>query len=265
MIIIGSVFSFIVNADTVNKSEILCKSTNEWAGYLRIEGKSETIWSGRISVTDSNITAENASTGLMENYYISYPSILGSLDEASKKAGFSYYAIYYPSWDAFYIKSIAGDSEWWHYWVDYDLPMIGAGKYELSQEDEEILWGYLENWEAHALKISIDKKIVKKNEEFTVSVFNETGFGVKNATVYIGTNTFLTGNNGNVTIKLSKSGIYEIYSEKEGFVRSEKVSLQVKIKGVSKIKSLPLYNYLFDHGQIYQNFLNTFLNYKLNR
>jgi len=230
---------------------------DEWTGNVRIEGKSETIWSGEITVTDSNINAENASSGLIETYYLPYPSILGALDEASKQGEFSYYVIYYPDWNAFYVQTISEDSDWWHYWVDYELPMIGAGKYELTDEDNEILWGYLENWEAHALKIRIDKKVVKKYEEFTVSVFNESDSFVKNATVFVGSLTYFTDINGNVTIRLKESGSYVIYSEKNGFVRSEKVILEVKTKSVSKNISL---NYILKHFKTL-NIIKNFKNY----
>lgn len=240
----------ITSFNISNKDKVENKSyyiIDEWTGNIRIEGKSETIWDGEITIIDSNINAENASSGLIETYYLPYPSILGALDEASTQGGFSYYVIYYPDWNAFYVQTISEDSDWWHYWIDYELPMVGAGKYELTDEDNEILWGYLENWEAHNLKITIDKQVVKKNEEFTVSVFNESDSVVKNATVFAGSHTYFTDINGNVTIKLKESGSYEIYSEKNDFVRSEKVILKVKTKSVSKNI---LFNYFLKHFTI---------------
>ncbi|RLF53242.1 MAG: hypothetical protein DRN24_01655, partial [Thermoplasmata archaeon] len=61
-------------------------------------------------------------------------------------------------------------------------------------------------------------------------------------TVYVGSNTYTTNSEGDVTIKLSDKGSYDIYSEKEGFVRSEKKNIRVK-KDVEIIK--PVNNTLY--------------------
>ncbi len=201
---------------------------DDWIGNVRIEGQTNTIWKGEVCFSDSMVTALNDSSGEMEEYFIPHPSVLGALDEASQQGGFSYFVIYYPSWNAFYVKTIAGESEWWHYWVNYILPMVGAGAYELTEDDEEVLWGYLEDWYAHALRITIEKHIVNKSEEFTVSIYNETMSPVKDAVVYVDSMGYMTDENGNITIQIDTAGYYEIYAEKDGYVRSEKVTVQVK-------------------------------------
>ena len=208
---------------------------DEWIGNIRIEGQTDTIWNGEVCFSDSMITALNDSSGEMEDYYIPYPSVLGALDEASQQGGFSYFVIYYPSWSAFFVKTIAGESDWWHYWVDYTLPMVGAGAYELTEEDEEVLWGYLEDFTARALRIIVNKDTVNASEEFIVSVYNETMSPVEDAVVYVDSSEYITDENGNVTIHIDTAGEYEIYSEKDGYVRSEKVTVHVK-KSVEIIK-----------------------------
>ena len=214
--------------DADNGNEGNNAGEDDWIGNIRIEGQTDTIWKGEVCFSDSMITALNDSSGEMEEYFIPYPSVLGALDEASQQGGFSYFVIYYPSWNAFYVKTIAGESDWWHYWVDYILPMVGAGAYELTEDDEEVLWGYLEDWYAHALRITIDKHMVNKSEEFTVSVYNETMSPVEDAVVYVDSMEYMTDENGNVTIQIDTAGYYEIYAEKDGYVRSEKVTVQVK-------------------------------------
>ena len=207
----------------------------QWIGNIRIEGKNETIWDGIVSLEDSIITAYNDSSGMLEDYYISYPSVLGALDEASNIGGFSYYVIYYSSWDAFYVQSIAGESDWWHYWVDYELPMVGCGSYELTENDNEILWGYVEDWYPHVLRIDVDKHDVNRSEEFTVTVYNETMAPVEDAVVYVGSSVYTTNEDGKVTVHIDVVGVYEIYSEKDGYVRSEKALVNVKIKKIVEI------------------------------
>jgi len=203
---------------------------DEWTGNIRIEGKENTIWNGEITVGNSTITAYNDSSGQMEDYFIPYPSVLGALDEASQEGGFSHYVIYYPSWDAFYVQTIAGDSDWWHYWVDYELPMVGAGKYELTEDDNEILWGYLEDWNAKALRISIDKKSVHPSTVFIVTVTNVTLSPVEDALVYVDGMEYFTNQNGEVSISIDEEGTYEIYAEKDGYVRSDRATILVEKK-----------------------------------
>ncbi|UCD13195.1 MAG: hypothetical protein JSW60_06450 [Thermoplasmatales archaeon] len=208
---------------------------DEWTGNIRVEGQTDTIWNSMVCFSDSVITALNDSSGEMEDYYIPYPSVLGALDEASQQGGFPYFVIYYPSWDAFYVKTIAGESDWWHYWVDYTLPMVDAGAYGLTEEDEEVLWGYLEDWTAHALRITVNKDTVNVSEELIVRVYNETMSPVEDAIVYVDSSEYMTNENGNVTIHIDTAGEYEIFSEKDGYVRSEKVTVHVK-KSVVIIK-----------------------------
>lgn len=203
-------------------------SLEEWIGYTRIEGKNETIWSGEVIFNESLITALNKSSGKMEDFFIPYPSVLGALDKASKLGGFNYFVEYYPSWNAFLVISISDDSDWWHYWVDYNLPMVGAGSYILTNEDKEVLWGYLEDWNARALRIMVDKQNVNVSEEFIVTVYNETMVPVKDAVVYVDSEQYLSDENGRVSIIIDKSGDYTLYAEKEDYVRSEKNIVHVK-------------------------------------
>ena len=217
----------ILNTPVLN-TPINAQPQQEWTSLIRIEGKLNTIWYGEVTVGETTIDALNESSGEIEKYTIPYPSVLGAVDEASKKGGFSYQVSYYPSWHAFFITSIDGDSNWWHYWVDYNLPMIDVGSYKLSDTDKEILFGYIEDWYAHALRIDIDKTDVHKNEEIRISVFDETMMPVENATIYVDSQTYTTNKDGYAVIKLANRGDYPIYAEKNGYVRSEKITVHVK-------------------------------------
>jgi prenyltransferase beta subunit len=219
----------IYHADTDDENDTdTTNSTTEWTGTIRIEGKNATLYNGTISCSNSTIHAFNESSGHMQDYYIPYPTVLGTLDEASKQEHFSYYVIYYPSWDAFYVKTIANESDWWHYWVNYSLPMIDAGHYQLTENDSTILFGYLENWYAHALQITLDKQQVNVSEEFHVHVGNETSTPVENATVWMGSTIYTTDETGDVTLQSATPGDFQLYAEKQGYVRSEKIPIHVE-------------------------------------
>jgi len=210
------------------KNEDYFNTTDEWSGFIRIEGKDDTIWMGSITVGEISFHAKNGDTGEAQEYCILFPCVLGALIKALENTGFSYEIEYWPSWDTFLVKTINDDSDWWHYLIDYELSMIGAGEYELTDQDSEIIWGYLENLQAHALQISIDKSEIKKDEEFTIHIFDETDNSVNEAIVTIGTNTYTTNHKGYVTIKLSDIGSYTIYAEKEGYIRSDKKTMRIQ-------------------------------------
>ena len=241
--------AMLLCATVLSCSAQVCKNSvtiaDEWSGQIRIEGKDETVFKGIVTVSDSNISARNVDTGETENYYIPYPSVLGAVDEASKIDGFSYSVDYWPAWNAFIIVSIEDDSDWWHYWVDYNLPMVDAGTYNLTDEDNGILVGYLESWDAHALKSSVDKHEVYVNEEFTVSVKNESDKNVEGATVFVGSKQYTTNNQGKVKITITEKGNYKIYSEKDGFVRSDKVEIIVKNSRNTRNLQFFIHNFKF--------------------
>jgi hypothetical protein len=212
-------------------------NTAAWAGAIRIEGKNTTVFNGTVSFSNSTIRAFNESSGQMQDYYVPYPTVLGALDEASKQGHFSYYVVYYPGWDAFYVKTIADDSDWWHYWVDDALPMIDPGHFQLTGNDHAVLFGYLESWYAHALHITVDKQQVNVSEEFHAHVRNESSAAVGNATVWVGPASQTTDENGDVTLQSTMPGDLLVYAEKGGCVRSEKIPMHVK-KSVEIIRPL---------------------------
>ncbi|HEC89885.1 MAG TPA: carboxypeptidase regulatory-like domain-containing protein, partial [Thermoplasmatales archaeon] len=106
-------------------------------------------------------------------------------------------------------------------------------------------WGYLEDWYAHALRINVDKTDVHKNEEIKVSVFNETMIPVENATIHVDSQTYTTNEDGYAIIKLANKGDYTIYAEKDGYVRSEKITVHVKTLTIDlPEKIIQLFQYL---------------------
>lgn len=219
------------SAQTINTQKMFL---DDWTGTIRIEGSSGTVFNSLVTFGETDFEAENVNTGITSQYHIGFPSVLGALIEASEEADFTVVIEYWPDWDAFLVKTINGESDWWHYWVDYEVPMVGASTYKLTSEDTKIIWGYVESWDSHALLIDLDKSEVKKNEEFTVTVTDEIGVNVENALVYVGASRyFLTDSQGVATITIPDQGNFVVYAEKDGYVRSETDSIQVKTRARS--------------------------------
>jgi len=224
--------------NTTNKTEI-----NEWTGDIRIEGKDNTLWAGLITTGETTFLARNYETGEFNEYTISYPSALGALDTAANIAGFSYLIEYWPSWDAFLLKSIGDDVDWWHYWVDQNSPNIGINAFELTENNKEIVIGYSETYDGNALTISVDKSEVKKGENFTIHVSDFNGVSIAGALVFIGAENYTSNKDGKISASISGKGDYVIYAEKDDFVRSEKINIHVK---KTKQKLPPILRIIYD-------------------
>ena len=102
---------------------------------VRIEGQSNTIWSGTVTVSNSTIT-DSAGT----QHILSQPTVLGALDAASKAGGFPY--VVENSSNGLYIYSINGEnpagSSGWMYWVDGYSPMVGAADFILDRRHHHL-------------------------------------------------------------------------------------------------------------------------------
>jgi hypothetical protein len=220
-----------------------------WTGNIRIEGKTETIYSGKISFSGAVINAINISTGQTERHIFHYPNILGALDKASETGGFTYTVEYYPDYDSFLVTSIESDYNWWQYWVDYKKPMKGCDKFELNNDYDKILWGYCEEWETHALQITTDKNNVNKEEKLVITVTDENMNPVENTDVFINENNNQTDKNGELNINLTEEGEYIVYAEKTGYIRSDKICINV-MKNTRIIKPMEESIYLWDKRYI---------------
>ena len=247
---------------TNNEKNLQTKNNDQWTGTIRIEGETNTIWEGTITLESSDITAKNTSTGFNQTYHIPYPSVLGTLEEASKTGGFTYTVEYWPAYNSFLVMQIENDANsftpnrGWSYWVDYEYYYIGANDYELTTDDNEILWGYVhynDNWtnNVNLLKIDIDNNEVRKNKEVTVKIYNQTMQTVENTVIYINgeISDYTTDENGEAVIKISTIGAHNIHAEKEetsddSYIRSDKTTLTVKRFRFRSFEILSLFPFL---------------------
>jgi len=196
---------------------------------IRVEGK-------LIHIVSCNLTLMNGTVNVTaisgKNYSINNLTVLGALDKASKLGGFNYTLddAWYDSWGALLVKSIGNSSDWWHYWVNYTLPMVGANSYTLN-EDDYVLWGYAETWTPSPLRASLSKDNVLVDEEFTVDIESSNGSvwnPAEDAIVHVDSFLYSTDANGVATISLVDPGSYQIYAEKDECIRSERRDIEVK-------------------------------------
>ena len=205
--------------------------------YVRIEGQDDTIWSGDVTVSESDITADNSG----ENYHLSMPTALGALDKASNnKKRFQYYVT--DTYGSLFVESVGGEENQgingWLYRVNYYSPSMSAAEFILGETvppelpHREVLWCY-GSGSYVPLKISFDSNEVETDEEFTVMVrvySDDTNnwSPCEDATVCVDHRDYTTGADGTVDINIDDEGTYDIFAEKDGCIRSDKMEVVVE-------------------------------------
>jgi len=218
-----------------------------WRGSIRIEGQSSTVWEGDVFVSWSNITDNQGAY-----HYYGQPTVLGALDEASRKAGFTYVVTY--EYGPAYVTTINGQAasgaNGWLFRVNDQLTGdYSADEYVLNSPlvspppppHTSVLWYWGEYGEEVA-GISVSSTSVYSYQPFTVAVTylddtTGTWLPLGAATVYAVSNyqslTYQTGTNGQVSISLqhfaptASNTTYTLYAEKTGFVRTDKIQVSV--------------------------------------
>jgi len=182
--------------------------------HLRIEGKDNQI-------CDAYVKAKTA---------------LDIVENGSTICGYTYF-IEQTSWGP-YLKKIndeeAHDLIGWLYFVNYEMPAIGAADYIL-EPGNEVLWYFGEwGWKPAKLTLASQKVDPGNNLEAKVEYFEDSLWKpLAGATIYVDSQTFLTDNDGEVNLIINLPGIYQVYARKSGYIRTNQVSLSVG-EGISQ-------------------------------
>jgi len=173
---------------------------------FRIEGKDETICQGNTSGPTALDIVKNAASICNFTYNIQTTS-------------------YGP-----YLTAIADDtasgSTGWLYLVNSLSPQVGAGDYNLQGADE-VLWYFGDfSWKPAKLEMNNDGTTASLH----VSFFdNSIWQDLSGAAIKAGSSTFITDSSGMVSISIAslQDGLYQIFAEKNGYIRSNKTVLTV--------------------------------------
>jgi len=209
--------------------------------YIRIEDVSGTVWRGWIEIPSSTtITCYNSG----KSYIIPGDNVLAILNEASKLGGFTYTVSdqWYPDL-GFYVDSINGHKAegvyGWLYRVNYVLGNTAINNFKIHPLDEILIyWG---TDKVKPLKIEIQplKLEINVGESLTIIVkYRDDLTGewhpLPGATVHVN-DSYVTDNEGKVTVTFTEKKVYQIYAEKWGltpddqYVRSDIVYIGVGV------------------------------------
>lgn len=176
--------------------------------HLRIEGKTATV-------CDAYVTAATA------------------LEIVQKGASICNYS-YTITQESFgpYLRQIASDAAsgmtGWLYFVNYISPPIGANDYILKT-GEEVLW-YYGDWGWMPTRLSADDLEVNANQtiNLTAEYFNGTDWlPLPNAPIKFNGETRVADATGHLPLTIAQNGIYPVYIEMAGYVRSGQLKIKV--------------------------------------
>ncbi len=146
-----------------------------------------------------------------------------------------------------YLKKIneeeAHDLIGWLYFVNNESLLVGANDYILEPGDE-VLW-YFGEWGGFPAKLVLTNQQVDPGDNLKAQVeyFENSQWNpLAEAIIYVGGQDFITDSNGEADLVINNPGIYQVYAEKSGYIRTnqltllvgegvtQKVGLQVEIK-----------------------------------
>ncbi|MBT6691245.1 DUF4430 domain-containing protein [Candidatus Parcubacteria bacterium] len=132
-----------------------------------------------------------------------------------------------------YVSSIGGvdaqGMEGWQYWVDWQSATVGAADYQLS-DGEDVLWAYGQ-FDIKPSRVEINSTVLDTSESLIVTVQHFDGsdwLAWPSAELHIGSETYHSGDNGQLTITLNNDGVYEVWAEQSSaYIRSNKLYVTV--------------------------------------
>jgi hypothetical protein len=176
--------------------------------HLRIEGENNNI-------CDANVTAETAldvvynGAGICDNYT---------------------YSVQDYGWGAYLNKINAEEahgSVGWLYFVNYEMPMVGAADYVLSSGDE-VLWAFGDfDWKLTRLTAGSEVE-TGNNLEARAEYFDDSSWKpLPGATIYFDWQTLTTNVEGKANLVINNPGTYQAYAQKSGYIRSNRLTIKV--------------------------------------
>lgn len=185
----------------------LNKIAGEQKFDFRVEGEDKTVCSGKTAGPTALDVVKNASALCGFTYHIADTSFGPYLDEINDDKA----------------EGLIG----WLYLVNYVSPPVGAADY-LLQPGDSVLWYYGDfAWQPTRLTLTDDKIEKRGSAEVLVEVFADGAWSpLSGAEISYGTQSLSTGSDGKANISPNE-GLYLVYAEKAGYVRSNSRSLQV--------------------------------------
>jgi len=190
---------------------------------VRIEGEKRTLLHTQITLGPPRIVD---SKGIA--YNAPFPTALSAVQEAAEREKVP--IIVEKSNDTLYLKSLGGEGGGWQYRVNDLLPMVAANDFRLKGGDE-VVWFYDYHGCKSPLRVRPERLAGWAGENILVRVdhySDETGRWqpARGAILVSGSARYPVAA-GEVAVPFPRAGIYDLYAEKEGAIRSVRKAVEI--------------------------------------
>jgi hypothetical protein len=203
---------------------------------LRVEGATQTIFEGPV-ITDVHqvTTPSDAQARTCDGSNIGQPSAptaIGALDDAARGGGFSWDALWDPSFNDYYPflrigpDTIDSSTHYLAFYLNWAFAETGGCGQHVNQGDD-VVFAY-EDFEASPLLRLTGPGTATTGENVTVKVVDGLN-SAPQAGVSVGGAT--TGADGTATLSFAQRGIYRLKADRPGAIRSNAVVLCVDPPG----------------------------------
>jgi hypothetical protein len=207
---------------------------------LRVEGQSQTIFDGPVTTDGHQIATPSGGThpcdGTNNGAHPSpVPTATAALDDGARLNNFTWDADWFPTFNDFIVKRVAGDvatsSQFWGYAVNFAFAQVGGCQMRVRQGDE-VLWIFDAFNKAHVLKLT-GPSTATTGAPVTVTVTDGDGAPLPGATV----GGMQTGADGKATLSFPEPGVHRLKAERADSVRSNSLTVCVDPPGADPCTS----------------------------
>jgi hypothetical protein len=207
---------------------------------LRVEGQSQTIFDGPVTTDGHQITTQSGGThpcdGTNNGAHPSpVPTPTAALDDGARLNSFTWDADWFPSFNDFIVKRVAGESatasQFWGVGVNFALSQSGGCQTQVRQGDE-VLWIFDAFNKTHFLKLA-GPGAATTGAPVTVTVTDGSGTPLAGAAV----GGAQTGSDGKATLSFAEAGVYRLKADRADSVRSNSHSICVDPPGADPCTS----------------------------
>jgi hypothetical protein len=207
---------------------------------LRVEGQSQTIFDGPVTTDGHQITTPSGGThpcdGTNNGAHPSpVPTATAALDDGARLNNFAWDADWFPTFNDFIVKRVAGDaatsSQFWGYAVNFEFAQVGGCQMRVHQGDE-VLWIFDAFNKTHVLKLT-GPSSATTGAPVTVTVTSGDGTPLSGAAV----GGVQTGADGKATLSFAEAGVHRLKAERADSVRSNSLTVCVDPPGADPCTS----------------------------
>ena len=201
--------------------------------HVRVEGKTKTLFDGKVKTRGHKVDGNDGSGPHKCNgtnagaHPTAGPTLLAAFDDARRKAGLTWNATWFKSFEDFNINRIGPDSSdtknnrYWGQVLNYKDTQVGGCQQRIKPGDD-VLIAY-DSFGHAKLKLSGTHSATAGHKVTFTVIDGQTGKPFQGAIV----RGHATGKNGHVKLTFASAGTYRLKAHAKDAVRSNRLKVQV--------------------------------------